>query len=327
MKIRVGIFMGGYSSEAEISILSGQTVYNSLDVEKFEKYKVVISRDSWLVTDGRDSWPLNRIDLSFERDGKTLHFDVVFNAIHGHPGEDGFMQALLELNHIAHSSCGFFESALTFNKSKTSALAQSRGITIPRARYITEVASINPKELCESFGLPLFIKPNRSGSSFGVSKVNTEDEVLPAITSALKEDHQIVVEEAIIGTEVGCGVVRKNGKTEAIAITEIIPKRAFFDYQAKYEGASEEITPARISDDLYLEISAKSEAIYDYLGLWGVVRIDYIVRDGIPYLIEINSIPGLAPASIIPQQLAYRAWPLGSFFGGLLEESIQHYKK
>jgi D-alanine-D-alanine ligase len=187
--------------------------------------------------------------------------------------------------------------------------------------------AVNEAELEETFGYPMFIKPNRSGSSFGVTKVDGRAQIAPAIREAQKEDGQVVIEEGIIGTEVGCGVVRQNGKTIAIAVTEIVPKRAFFDYQAKYEGASEEITPARIDAAVYEQICRTSERIYDYFGLWGVVRIDYIIRNNQPFLIEVNSIPGLSPASIIPQQLAFRNWPMTEFFGGLLLESYQKKKK
>ncbi len=325
MKKNVGIFMGGYSSEWQISMQSGQTVYSNLDPAEFNRYKVSIRQDAWTVTDETGTWPLKKDTLTFFKGEEEIHFDVIFNAIHGHPGEDGYMQALFELNNIAHSSCGFFESALTFNKSKTNALLKAEGITVPKARFYTATKNIDTKELCAFFGLPLFIKPNRSGSSFGVTRVNTEADVLPALEAALKEDDQIVIEEAILGTEVGCGVVRRNGKTEAIAVTEIVPKREFFDYKAKYEGASEEITPARIDQKVYDAICAQSEKIYDYLGLWGVVRVDYIIRENVPYLIEINSIPGLSGASIVPQQLAYKQWPLPQFFAGLLNDSIKKH--
>ena len=322
MKKRVGVFMGGYSSEAGISMQSGQTVIDNLDKATFDCFSVKISRDNWTVHQGEKSWPLNRENLTFTKDGIETSFDVIFNAIHGHPGEDGYMQALFELNNIPHSSCGFFESALTFNKHKTSALLKAQGITVPKSKFFQKGEVIDPEAIFSEFGLPLFIKPNRSGSSFGVTKVTGTEMILPALQEAFKEDDQALIEEAIIGTEVGCGVVRKAGKTEAIAITEIVPKKDFFDYEAKYLGASEEITPARIDQTLYDAICRSSEFIYDYLDLWGVVRIDYIIKDNTAFLIEVNSIPGLSPASIVPQQLAYRGWSLPSFFGGLLLESI-----
>jgi D-alanine-D-alanine ligase len=323
MKKKVGIFMGGYSPEWEISMQSGLTVFNNLNTEEFDRYKVIINRNSWTVSEGVHSWPLKKDTLTFIKEGTEVHFDVIFNAIHGHPGEDGYMQALFEMNNIPHSSCGFFESALTFNKSKTNELLKSQGIVVPKARFYTDTKSIDPKEVASFFGLPLFIKPNRSGSSFGVTRVNDEKSILPAIQAALKEDNQVIIEEAILGTELGCGVACINGKTEAIATTEIVSKKEFFDYEAKYLGASEEITPARIDAEVEKLIFKQSEKIYNYLGLWGVIRADYIVRDNIPYLIEVNSIPGLSPASIIPQQLAHRNWALPAFFGGLLHESIE----
>lgn len=326
MKYTTGIFTGGYSSEADISRKSGKTVMEHLDNTIFDVYEVDISRQAWVVKQHGYHWPLKRDTLTFERDGKEMHFDVIFNAIHGHPGEDGYLQALFELNGIPHSSCGFFESALTFNKSKTNALAKTRSINIPKAVYMADANNTSPKKLIDELGLPLFIKPNRSGSSFGVSRVNSAEEILPAIKKALKEDNQIVAESAIVGTEVGCGVVRLGGKTEAIAVTGIYTNHEFFDYEAKYEGASEEITPAPIAAHIYEQICRQSEDIYNYLGLKGVVRIDFIIQDETPYLIEINSIPGLSPASIIPKQLAYRGWSLQEFFGRLLLEAIEQHK-
>ena len=326
MKKKVGVFMGGYSPEWKISMQSGQTVMNSLDLNAFDCYKVVIRKNAWEVEKGDKTWPLNKGDLSFFDGENRITFDVIFNAIHGHPGEDGYLQALFELAEIPHSSCGFFESALTFNKNKTNALLSKQGHIIPKSRLILKGDEIDPEEVCNHFNLPLFIKPNRSGSSFGVSKVSSQDYILPAIEAALKEDDQVIIEEAILGKEVGCGVVNRNGKVEAIAITEIVPKKEFFDYEAKYQGASEEITPARIDSHLYDEICSISERIYKYLNLWGVIRIDFIIRDEIPYLIEVNSIPGLSPASIVPQQLAYRGWALPEFFGGLLNDSIERNK-
>lgn len=322
MKKRVGVFMGGYSSEAGISMQSGQTVLNHLDTNLFDCYGVHISKNAWLVKQGDESWPLNRESLTFLKNGVETSFDVIFNAIHGHPGEDGYLQALFDLNGIPHSSSGFFESALTFNKHKTNTLLKSQGITVPKSKFITNDEHIIPEQIAEEFGLPLFVKPNRSGSSFGVTKVSTVDKLPSAIEAALKEDDQIIIEEAIIGTEVGCGVCKHDGITESIAVTEIVSKNDFFDYEAKYLGASEEITPARISAERYAQISKTSEFIYNYLNLWGLVRIDYIIRNDVAYLIEVNSIPGLSPASIVPQQLAYRGWSLSSFFGGLLMDSM-----
>lgn len=322
MKKRVGVFMGGYSSEAEISRQSGKTVMDSLSAEAFEVYAVHINKEDWTVHQGAESWPLLRDSLSFFQNGETLKFDVIFNAIHGHPGEDGYLQALFELNKIPHSSSGFFESALTFNKHKTSTLLKNIGAYIPKSMLVTKGASIDPDAIVAEFGLPLFVKPNRSGSSFGVTKVKNVDEVLSALQAAFAEDHQAIVEQAITGTEVGCGVVIKNGKVEAIAVTEIVSKNDFFDYQAKYLGASDEITPARIDQTLYNEICYTSELIYKYLDLWGVSRVDYIIQDGKPYFIEVNTVPGLSPASIVPQQIAYRGWSLAAFFGGLLEETL-----
>ena len=325
MKTVVGVFVGGYSSEWEISIQSGDTVLDHLDKNEFDCYKVIIQREGWQVEENGHSYSLDRSDLTFEKDGQKIQFDVIYNAIHGHPGEDGYMQAIFELNNIPHSSSDFFESALTFNKLRTNELLKHQQVMVAESVQIDQIEDIDPEELVAKIGLPMFIKPNRSGSSFGVSRVTSKGQIAQALIDARKEDDQIIVEQELKGKEVGCGVVRHHGKTEAIAITEIKPKTDFFDYQAKYEGASEEITPAEIEPDLYDEICRLSERIYDYLNLWGVVRIDYIIQEGSPFLIEVNSVPGLSPASIIPQQVQYRNWALGDFFGGLLQESIKKH--
>ena len=325
MKTIVGVFMGGYSSEWEISMQSGETVLDHLNKAVFECYKVIINREGWQVDLGDRKIALNKSDLTFQLSGRTIRFDVIYNAIHGHPGEDGYMQAIFELNNLPHSSSDFFESALTFNKLRTNELLKHQGVPVAKSKTVTNIDAVKPEKLAEDIGLPMFIKPNRSGSSFGITRVTTIDQIPEALVNARKEDDQIIVEQEIKGIEVGCGVVSRDGKIEAIAVTEIRPKNEFFDYNAKYMGDADEMTPAEIDQKIYDEICRLSERIYEHLNLWGIVRIDYIIEDGTPFLIEVNSVPGLSPASIVPQQVEYRNWALGEFFGGLLNESIKRH--
>jgi D-alanine-D-alanine ligase len=321
---KVAVIMGGYSSEYAISIESGETVIEALAQSEYEVYKVLILKDRWVaVVDGQE-YAIDKNDFSFIQNGVKIKFDVVFNAIHGTPGEDGLMQGYFDLIGLKHSSSGFFESALTFNKPKTNVVLEKVGVKIPKGIYHTENEEVNAERLKEELGFPMFIKPARSGSSYGVTRVNVVDEIEGAVVEARKEDSVVVAEAAVIGTEVGCGVARINGKVQVLAITEIVSKNAFFDYQAKYEGASDEITPARIDNVVEKEIREISVMVYEQLGLSGVVRVDYIIegKSNKPVFIEVNTVPGLSGASIVPQQVAHCKMSLKEFFTLLLEESL-----
>ena len=325
MKKNVGIVMGGYSSEFEISMKSGEVVYRSLSGNNdFNLYRIRIDRKGWVVLLDRE-YPVDKNDFTFSFNGEKVAFDVVFNAIHGTPGEDGYLQAYFDLLGVRHTSCDFFESALTFNKAKTNIILSQAGIECPKGKYLNASDPVNPDEIINALGLPLFIKPNRSGSSYGVSRVEDPSKFMEAWEEAAKEDDQIVLESAVSGTEVGCGVARINGIVVPLAITEIVPKKAFFDYEAKYHGASDEITPARISDELAKKIMDRTMYVYKYLGLKGIVRADYIIdaSSGEPVFIEANTVPGLSEESIIPQQLKYCGYELSDFFTLVIHEALK----
>jgi D-alanine-D-alanine ligase len=325
MKPKVAIVMGGYSSEFSISVESGEAVYYALINSKFLPYKVLITKDRWVVVVENELFPIDKNDFSCSINGEKIEFDLVFNAIHGSPGEDGLFPAYLNLLGIKQTSCNFFESALTFNKSKTNVVISQMGVLCPQGIYLNNSDSVDPNKIVETLGLPLFVKPSRAGSSFGVTKVTAKNQIGNAVAEANKEDSEIVIESAVVGVEVGCGLARLNGKVEVLAITEIVSKNDFFDYQAKYEGASDEITPARISDELTKEINEISTKVYDKLSLKGVVRIDYIIDESSqqPVFIEVNTVPGLAGASIVPQQITYKGYSLQEFFTLLLDEEMR----
>jgi D-alanine-D-alanine ligase len=267
---------------------------------------------------------------------EDLGADYVFNSIHGSPGEDGHISGVLELLNLPHSTCPTFQSALTFNKAQCNAVLRDAGIRVPKGQLFNVFPGITA---FEHWHFPVFVKPNCAGSSYGVSRVEEPEQLESAFAYAFTEGPQILVEEGITGKEVGCGVVRtaynfdtksiESDQSRAIAITEIVPTEgAFFDYEAKYKGKSQEITPARISAALSAKIEATSERVYDLLNLKGIVRIDYIIDENEePVLIEVNSIPGLSPASIIPQQVASRNWSLKDVLSTLAEEHMAAHKE
>ena len=318
-KKTIAVLAGGISSEHHISVSSGKTALSAFQDAGYTTMLVILSREGFFVEGQK---------VNFE----SLDINYVFNIIHGAPGEDGHISGFLKVLGIPHSTCDTFQSALTFNKSQCNGLLRGAGFIVPRGRIITEIPE--NKEFA-AWNYPLFVKPNRSGSSFGVSKVMDESGIREAFIAAQKEDHQVLIEEGVQGTEVGCGVFRSrfnliqkkttdSFETQAIAVTEIVPTEAgFFDYEAKYDGKSEEITPARLADDLTREVEKLSVKVYDFLELKGIVRIDFIItKDHVPVVIEVNSIPGLSPASIVPQQVTYRSCSLSMMLAALAEEAM-----
>ena len=323
-KYTIAIAMGGFSPEAVVSLKSAKVVYQHLNRDEFEPYLVRIDRSGWFVEEGGAQYPINRNDFSAVVNGKTLHFDAVFMAVHGTPGEDGVLQGYFDLVGIPYTTSGVAPSALGFTKSECNAVLKSRGLPTSPALIIT---SASPQEVDEILGqltLPVFVKPNRSGSSFGVSRVDEPGQLAPALEEARRHDFQVVVEEMIPGIECACGVVNFQGVPEALTVTEIVPKKAFFDFEAKYEGASEEVTPARFPAEVNQKIQELALLAYRSLGLDGIARIDFIVRpDGQPVLLEVNTVPGFSEASIVPQQALYAGYSLSSFFGAALKKALK----
>jgi len=233
----VAIIMGGYSSEYQISLTSGGVVYQYLDKTKYNPFKIHIFKEKWVyVNESNEEFPINKNDFSIEVDGQKITFDVVFNAIHGTPGEDGLMQAYFELLGIPQTSCDYYQSALTFNKRDLLSVLKPYGIKTATSFYLNLGDEINAEKIIETVGLPCFVKPNKSGSSFGISKVKTKNELLPAIENAYKEDNEIIIESFLDGVEVSVGVINYKGKVTVLPITEIVSENDFFDYEAKYLG-------------------------------------------------------------------------------------------
>ncbi|NDJ00099.1 D-alanine--D-alanine ligase [Flavobacterium sp. LaA7.5] len=319
----VAIIMGGYSSEYQISLLSGDVVYRSLDKSKYNPYRVHILKDKWvMVDDDENEYPINRHDFSVNYDGPVITFDVVFNAIHGTPGEDGLIQAYFELLGMPHTSCNYYQAALTFNKRDLLSVLKPYGIKTAISHYINTGDAINQEAILNKVGLPCFVKPNKSGSSFGISKVKTNDEFMPAIEKAFKEDSEILIESFLDGTEVSVGVINYKGKVTVLPITEIVSENEFFDYDAKYLGKSQEITPARISDEMTEKIGTIAKRIYEVLKMEGFSRSEFIIVGDEPHLLELNTVPGLTTESILPQQARAAGITLPELFGNAIEQAL-----
>lgn len=316
--------MGGYSSEYQISLKSGNVVYQFLDQNLYKGYRIHILKDKWVYVDDQDNeCPIDRNDFSTIVNGEKITFDVVFNAIHGTPGEDGLMQAYFELLGIPQSSCDYYQAALTFNKRDLLSVLKPYGIKTATSYYLNQGDEIDEEAILKTVGLPCFVKPNKSGSSFGISKVKTKDELDYAIVNAYKEDNEIIIESFLDGTEVSVGVINYKGKITVLPITEIVSENDFFDYEAKYLGKSQEITPARISPEMTAKVSAVAKKAYEVLKMSGFSRSEFIIVNGEPHMLEMNTIPGLTTESLIPQQAKEAGISLTDLFTNALELALK----
>ena len=323
-KKNVAVVMGGYSDEYVVSLKSGQLIYDSLDREIYNVYKVVVLRDEWyFVDENNHKISINKGDFSVvSSDNSTLKFDVCFNIIHGKPGENGELQAYWDTIGQKYTGCNFYQSALTFNKKDTLAVLSKYGIPSAKSLYYKKGQEINVDDVISELGLPLFVKPNQSGSSLGFSKVKEKSEFQAALDLAFAEDHEILIESFLDGMEVSVGVVDFNNETIVLGITEIVPTKEFFDYEAKYEGASEEITPARIDDETRKKVEEIAKRAYDSLGMSGFSRSEFIIMNGIPYMLEMNTNPGFSPASILPQQARIYGISIKDLCGNEVEKAL-----
>ena len=301
MKKKIAVLSGGYSEEIIISRKSVQTILDHLDPERFEPFHISVTKEGWFYE--KDHSPVKKADFSIVADGITVQFDFVYIMVHGTPGEDGLLQAYFDLLQIPYSSSSQFASTLTFNKWACNALLRDQGYKCAKAILLRKNSSYAEQEIIEQLKLPLFVKPNDGGSSFGVTKVLNTDQLKPAINLAFEHGSEVVLESMLSGTEITAGVVQLDNEIIALPVTEIVSENDFFDYKAKYEGKSSEITPARLSETTTKLVQNTTKSIYKLLGLRGFVRIDYIVENEIPNVIEINTIPGMSPQSVIPQQL------------------------
>ena len=324
MRKKIAIIMGGYSSEYKISLKSGNVVHTYLDTEKYESYCIHILKDKWVYVDDNDNeHTVNRDDFSVVLDSETLKFDCVFNAIHGSPGEDGLMQSYFELLRIPQTSCDYYQAALTFNKRDLLSVLKPYGIKCAASYYLNLGDAIDEEAIIEKVGLPCFVKANKAGSSFGISKVYKKEALKDAIANAYKEDDEIIIEAFLDGTEVSVGVIKYRGKTKVLPITEIVSENDFFDYEAKYQGKSKEITPARITGEQEKQVSEIARRVYDILKMKGYSRSEFIFMNGEPYMLEMNTTPGLTTESILPQQANVAGIGLSALFESAIVEALR----
>lgn len=321
--MNVAVVMGGYSDESVISLRSGQLILNNLDKSKYQVYEIHILLNDWYCLIDGTKYPINKADFSFTKDNQTIKFDVISNTIHGTPGEDGHMQGYWELLEIPYTGCGFYQSSLTFNKRDTLSVLSKFNIPKAHSIYLSKGDAIDGKDVAQELGLPFFVKPNQSGSSLGVSKVNSLDDFDKALAFAFAEDNDILIESYLKGREVSVGVIKYKGETKVMGITEILSENDFFDYEAKYLGKSEEVTPANLSDEIKNSVEETAKKVYDALGMSGFSRTDFIIMNDIPHFIEINTNPGLSPQSIFPQQAAYSNMPMSDLLDNEISLALQ----
>lgn len=321
------LITGGESSEWKIALEGAELVEKSLDRSKYNVYKIVLHDGRWCYTDdeGKVS-ELDRNDFTLNVKGVKIRPDYALILIHGTPGEDGRLQGYLDMMHVPYSSCGFVSSVLTFDKSACKRALHETGINLAREIVLNRHDRPDPEQIAATLGLPLFVKPNASGSSFGVTKVKRTEELLPAIEEAFKESDRVLIEEYIAGREISCGVMIAGGKEYIFPITELISENEFFDYDAKYKGLAKEVTPAQLAPDLVKKINRMTLDAYKALNCRGVVRIDFIVKGEDPYLIEINSIPGMSAHSIIPQQARQIGMSVSELYDIIIEDTYQSAK-
>lgn len=303
-KIPVAVFAGGYSAEAAVSLKSAAMVMNNIDRDRFDPVLITVSTAGWSAEYNGSPVAVNRSDLSVATPAGMLTPHVAFIMIHGTPGENGILQGYLDTIGMPYTTGGVLNMALTFDKGLTTQTLRAMGLPTTTGILIRPGGSQNHDEILAKTGLPCFVKPNRGGSSIGMTKVSRAEQLAGAIATALNEDSQVIVERFISGTEVTCGVIPWEGGIRALPATEIVSENEFFDFEAKYLGKSQEITPARIPDATMKAVQDLAEQIYVALECSGMIRVDMIIADGQPHVIEVNTVPGFTEASIIPQQAA-----------------------
>lgn len=305
MRRTIAIVAGGDTSEFEVSLRSAQGIYSFIDKERYTLYIVKMHQTDWqvLLPDNTET-PIDRNDFSFQENGRKVKFDFAYITIHGTPGEDGRLQGYFDMLQIPYSCCGVFAAALTYNKFACNQYLKAYGVRIAESLMIRKGMQISNEDVVEKIGLPCFVKPSLGGSSFGVTKVKTQDDIQPAIEKAFKEAEEVVIEAFLDGTEITCGCYKTREKSVVFPITEVVSHNEYFDYNAKYEGASDEITPARIPNEVRDRVQQLTSAIYDIIGAQGIIRIDYFITEGNKInLLEVNTTPGMTATSFIPQQV------------------------
>jgi D-alanine-D-alanine ligase len=320
-RMNLGVIMGGYSQEREISLKSGAQVIRHVDATRFKVYAIDISEEGWFCEVDSNRVAIDRADFSITLHGERISFDLIFNAIHGTPGEDGILQAYFDLLGIKYTGSNSYISALSFNKRDLLSVTSDLGV--PRAKHLSlnKGQTLSSEEI-EHVGFPCFVKANRSGSSFGVYKVKTEEELKQAILDVFEMNDELIIEEHLEGIEITVGVIPGENGPQVLPMTLIKTEHEFFDYQAKYLGESEEITPAPIDPSLEKRLTQYASKIYQDLGFKGATRSEFIIREGIPYLLEVNTTPGLTEQSILPQQARCADISEANLFDRLINDAL-----
>jgi D-alanine-D-alanine ligase len=325
MKKNIAVVYGGDSSEFVVSVKSSKNVFESIDPTIYNVWKVQMKGLDWDVFEGDEVISsIDKSDFSFIKNGEKIQFDFAYITIHGTPGEDGKLQGYFDLVKIPYSTCGVYSSALTFNKYFCSNYLRNFNVPMAKSVRLFKGDTINPDKLVEELGLPVFVKPNAGGSSFGVTKVKEKGQLQAALEMAMKESTDILIEEFIEGKEFTCGLVKLSDQKILFPVTEVIPQNEFFDFEAKYTaGKTDEITPARLSPEMTNKIQQLSSRIYDLCDCSGIVRVDYILKDGEFYFLEVNTTPGMTATSFVPQQIAAMGRKLGDILGLIIEDKLK----
>lgn len=324
MKKNIAIVAGGDSSEVEVSLRSAAGLYSFIDKERYNLFIVTIVAKQWQVEiSATEKIPIDRNDFSFQYQGEKTVFDYAYITIHGTPGENGILQGYFELLGIPYSSCGVLASAITFNKFTCNNYLRGFGIKVSESLLLRKGQIISSDDVASKIGFPCFVKPNVGGSSFGVTKVKTIEQIQPAISKAFAEGEEVIIEAFMAGTEITCGMYKTRNKTQVFPVTEVVSANEFFDYDAKYKGQVQEITPARISESLTRRVQQLTSAIYDILGCNGIIRVDYIISEGeVINLLEVNTTPGMTATSFIPQQVAAAGLNITDVMNDIIENGL-----
>ena len=324
MKRTVAIIAGGDSSEHEVSMNSAKGIYSFIDKEKYNLYIVELSKKAWeaVLPDGTRA-KVDKNDFSFMDGNNKIKPDFAYITIHGTPGENGILQGYFELLDIPYSTCDVLVSAMTFSKFTLNQYLKGFGIRVAESMLVNKHFGIDDKDVVEKIGLPCFIKPNASGSSFGVTKVKTVEQIQPALKAAFAESDDVMIEAFMDGIELANGCYKTKDKSVVFPITEVVSQNEFFDYNAKYNGEVTEITPARLSPELTDRVKKLTSAIYDILGCKGIVRVDYIITEGEKInMLEVNTTPGMTATSFIPQQVKAAGLDIKDVMTDIIEEGL-----
>ncbi len=321
-KKNIALICGGYSKESVISIMGAESIEKHIPSDLYRVFKIIIEPNRWYykAPDGSTE----DIDKNNFTLAGNIHFDLAFINIHGKPGENGMLQGYFDMLHIPYTTCNACTSAITFHKDFCKSVLAHHGIRVPESVRLPDHEKYDLDQIAAKIGFPCFVKPNSEGSSLGISKVKRKEDLRDAIENAFLEDKEVLVERFVKGKEYSCGLMRLNGEIVVFPLAAIVPKKEFFDYEAKYKGASEEIVPAPVPEELSQEISRISSQIYRILNCKGVVRCDFIVEEESQdvYFLEVNTTPGQSEESIVPKQVRHMGWSLEEFYNKVITEAL-----